>query len=714
VSLVLRWRIPVPPIATRWRGPAGLAEAIERDPLLPVAAVVGPPGSAETPVFPPLAIAANAPAPVPAGGTGSTAWSTWLNQPLFWDGEAWRTIGHFAEVVPQPDWVPEGAIVASDFVNGRYWRSDIGPCGLEDVWEAGAGYNGAWDPSMVIPDLGLIGSKMPQAVPEVLAILDPGGSGFTMVMDGRLAQGAGSAADCQFGAIFTESGYSNEWGGLAVVCSAANPQETTLNCGDYDGPVWTLGVPGVPFLGRHRIASSIRAEDVAVSLDGLATLTRTRAEFSFEPKSDPSWDMLVLACFDHDDAVGYVESVVFHPHRNASELNALSALTPAPANIVPPSILGAARVGTVLTATVGSWTHSPTSYSYQWRAGGIDIPGANSSTYLLTPAETGSAVTVAVTATNPGGESDPAVSAPTQTIVGAFFIDFTVGSLDPAVALSRASSGTYFDGDGQMQFASANAARFDHDPVTLVPRGLMVEPAATNLLSRSSEFDNAAWGKTHVTVSAGAAVAPDGTVTADKVVPTTTNDLHRVARGSIVNAAQVSLSVFASPAGYSKVALRDQGVAGAGAGFDLATASVISVSDADAAVSQTFVSGSRIGCTLTFGSAGNRNLAIHVLQPSFSGGSLFAPWAGNASDGVILWGAQMETGPVATSYIPTTSGTATRAKDEITVTVPAGYGELIFTHDDGSTTTVPCVEGANVFDADDFNRFHLVSCEGVA
>lgn len=46
MSLILRWRVPDPAIATLWRGPLGMLSALTRDPSLPVAAIVGPPGPA--------------------------------------------------------------------------------------------------------------------------------------------------------------------------------------------------------------------------------------------------------------------------------------------------------------------------------------------------------------------------------------------------------------------------------------------------------------------------------------------------------------------------------------------------------------------------------------------------------------------------------------------------------------------------------------------
>ena len=44
MSLILRWRVPDRAIVTRWSGPDGMAEGLARDPLLAIAAVVGPPG----------------------------------------------------------------------------------------------------------------------------------------------------------------------------------------------------------------------------------------------------------------------------------------------------------------------------------------------------------------------------------------------------------------------------------------------------------------------------------------------------------------------------------------------------------------------------------------------------------------------------------------------------------------------------------------------
>jgi hypothetical protein len=88
----------------------------------------------------------------------------------------------------------------------------------------------------------------------------------------------------------------------------------------------------------------------------------------------------------------------------------------APVNTVLPIITGTATQGQVLSTTNGTWTNSPTGYTYQWRhcdsagANCADISGATSGTYTLVYADAGFTLRVVVTATNPYG-STPATSA---------------------------------------------------------------------------------------------------------------------------------------------------------------------------------------------------------------------------------------------------------------------------------------------------------------
>jgi hypothetical protein len=108
---------------------------------------------------------------------------------------------------------------------------------------------------------------------------------------------------------------------------------------------------------------------------------------------------------------------------------ATSAVLPAvPVNTVLPVITGTVQVSYTLSGSNGTWTNTPTSYTYQWYANGVAIVGATANTYLLTTAEAGKTITFRVTAINAGGSSLPATSAATAAVLTvALFTITTVG-----------------------------------------------------------------------------------------------------------------------------------------------------------------------------------------------------------------------------------------------------------------------------------------------
>jgi len=109
----------------------------------------------------------------------------------------------------------------------------------------------------------------------------------------------------------------------------------------------------------------------------------------------------------------------------ASSTGALAAKpSRAPRNTSPPTISGTAQQGQTLTAGTGSWNGAqPISYAYQWRrcdsagTGCSDVAGATAQTYVLTSADVGSTMRVAVTASNSAGTST-ATSAQTAVVQG--------------------------------------------------------------------------------------------------------------------------------------------------------------------------------------------------------------------------------------------------------------------------------------------------------
>lgn len=109
--------------------------------------------------------------------------------------------------------------------------------------------------------------------------------------------------------------------------------------------------------------------------------------------------------------------------------NAISAGVNPPVNSVLPVITGTTTEDETLTASTGTWSNSPDSYTYQWKDDGVAISGATASTYVLTSSEVDATITVTVTAHNEGGS----VSA---TSAGVGPVEAAAGFLGAFVKLS--------------------------------------------------------------------------------------------------------------------------------------------------------------------------------------------------------------------------------------------------------------------------------------
>lgn len=77
--------------------------------------------------------------------------------------------------------------------------------------------------------------------------------------------------------------------------------------------------------------------------------------------------------------------------------------TPGPFSTAPtPTVSGTVTVGSTVTAVPGTWTPTPTAFTYQWTRNGAAISGATASTYQVSTADAGNLLSVSVTASAPG------------------------------------------------------------------------------------------------------------------------------------------------------------------------------------------------------------------------------------------------------------------------------------------------------------------------
>jgi hypothetical protein len=77
--------------------------------------------------------------------------------------------------------------------------------------------------------------------------------------------------------------------------------------------------------------------------------------------------------------------------------------------------------------------------------------------------------------------------------------DFTTGLVPSWLTFTRAGAAYFFGSNGLLQSAGTNVARFDY--AAGVCRGILLEPAATNLLLRCRDLTNASWSKTTMTTA---------------------------------------------------------------------------------------------------------------------------------------------------------------------------------------------------------------------
>lgn len=249
----------------------------------------------------------------------------------------------------------------------------------------------------------------------------------------------------------------------------------------------------------------------------------------------------------------------------------------------------------------------------------------------------------------------------------AAIIDEASGRLAPYVTFTRSSTATYFDATGVMRTAAANEPRYDHDPVTGALRGLLVEEQRTNLLLRSQEFDNAVvWILSGADRISNAIVAPDGTLTAEKLVETAVDAPHGVTQNvSLVSGTTYAFSFYAKAAERTVVSFFGAGGLSSIAGrVNLTTGAVESGTVSVQNVGNGWWRISAVGAS-TFTGANSVSIQLYNV-----GGT----YLGDGTSGVFLWGAQLEAGSFATSYIPTTSATVTRASELPVVSSLASIG----------------------------------------
>ena len=169
-----------------------------------------------------------------------------------------------------------------------------------------------------------------------------------------------------------------------------------------------------------------------------------------------------------------------------------------------------------------------------------------------------------------------------------------------------------------------------------------------NLLSFSESFDNSAWAKYVMAVTPNVAIAPDGTTTADLIYPTANNTDNSIYRGGF-SSVQKTHSIYAKAAGKNWLVILQEDTTGGAAWFNLASGTIGTTSAGYTSATITPIgSDGWYRCSITSTSGFNQYTAFGAVDADNT-----TTVVASGTNGIYLWGAQLEATSAVTSYAAT-------------------------------------------------------------
>lgn len=179
-----------------------------------------------------------------------------------------------------------------------------------------------------------------------------------------------------------------------------------------------------------------------------------------------------------------------------------------------------------------------------------------------------------------------------------------------------------------------------------------------NLVTFSQNFENEVWERNEVNVVSNAGIAPDGTMTADKVIPSTSNTIKSIVATGILPTRH-NKSVYAKADGFRYVQLNWTNLFSlAYVNFDLIDGVVTTNVDTIPEIKSVGDGWFRISCSVTgvYRASGKHSLpTIIPTATTLRATSGVESFVGDNIKGVLVWGAQISEGEELLPYTPTLS-----------------------------------------------------------
>jgi hypothetical protein len=225
----------------------------------------------------------------------------------------------------------------------------------------------------------------------------------------------------------------------------------------------------------------------------------------------------------------------------------------------------------------------------------------------------------------------------------------------------------------------ANVPRMDYTNGT---PSLLLEPQRINVALYSEQFNNAYWLNSGLTLSANSVTSPDGYINADTATETATTSQHGLSSGviSFISGTNYTFSVFAKNApngrGFVQLYGYQLGAAAANvfANFDINTGVVGTLSGGTSTI--TNYGNGWYRCTFTFACGNSLSERINLFNVTSASAASGQSYVGDITKAIYWYGAQVEVGAYASSYIPTLGASVTRGVDSSsTASVPSLIGQ---------------------------------------
>ena len=223
-------------------------------------------------------------------------------------------------------------------------------------------------------------------------------------------------------------------------------------------------------------------------------------------------------------------------------------------------------------------------------------------------------------------------------------------------SFDRASSGTVVNKAGLIETVGSGEPRIDYKDD--VNGALLLEPARTNYVTYSNDFTDSSWLKTDATAVSGV-ISPDGTSNAFTLSNTASSGI--IQKAVSLTGLRV-VSIFAKKGTHRYLRVGAYGGTNSYANFDLENGVVADGANANIE---------------NYGNGWFRCIC-HSADGTTGGVQIFASnnaiGAATTNGSIQIYGAQLEAGSYATSYIPTQGSAVTRLadacfKDDINTTI---------------------------------------------